>query len=150
MLAISFWSITSKGYDRQNKTILFLKKIIPAHIARSIRETVFFIPNLKQRNEFLRIQVDKYEQGLNGKLFNQRLVKSKNNKKFEIKEFFLPFPRLDTRLGWAATENSKRAHYLEVVNDKVLVISGLGQTIIFDKKNSFSYRSSNMSWNYFL
>ncbi len=135
LLAISFWSITSKGYDRQNRIILFLKKIIPAHIARSIRETVFFIPNLKQRNEFLKIQVDKYEQGLDGNLFNQTLVKSKNNKKFEIKEFFLPFPRLDTRLGWAATENSKRAHYLEIVNDKVLVISGLGQTIIFDKKN---------------
>jgi glucose/arabinose dehydrogenase len=39
------------------------------------------------------------------------------------------------RLGWAATENSKRAHYLEVVDDKVLVISGLGQTIFFYKQN---------------
>ena len=37
--------------------------------------------------------------------------------------------------GWAATENSKRAHYLEIVKDKVLVISGLGQTIYFQKQN---------------
>ncbi len=55
-----------------------------------------------------------------------------------LKEFFLPFPRLDLRLGWAGTENSRRAHYLEIIGDKVLVISGLGQTIYFDKKNIFN------------
>ena len=52
-----------------------------------------------------------------------------------LKEFFLPFPRLDTRLGWAATKNSKRAHYLEILDDKVFLISGLGETIYFNKEN---------------
>ena len=131
----SFWYISSEGYDRQNNLILFLKKIIPPKIARDIREKIFFIPNLQQRNKFLSLQVEKYEQGLNGKLFKSQKVKSSLNKEFEVKEFFLPFPRLDIRLGWAATENSKRAHYLEIIDDKVLVISGLGQTIFFDKNN---------------
>ena len=129
----SFWYISSEGYDRQNNLILFLKKIIPPKIARDIREKIFFIPNLQQRNEFLSLQVEKYEQGLNGKLFKSQKVKSSLNKEFEVKEFFLPFPRLDIRLGWAATENSKRAHYLEIIDDKVLVISGLGQTIFLIK-----------------
>ncbi len=139
VLIIGFWSITSSGYDRQNKLILTLKEIIPSDLAREVRDVIFFIPNLKNRNEFLSLQVEKYEQGLNGQLFKEKeKIKSNKNIEFEISEFFLPFPRLDTRLGWAATENSKRAHYLEVLNDKVLVISGIGQTIFFDKKNIFS------------
>ena len=57
------------------------------------------------------------------------------------------------RLGWAATENSRRAHYLEVVNDKVIVISGIGQTIYFDKKNIYSNQlnqidiPNNLKWD---
>ncbi len=131
----AFWSITSKGYDRQNKYILFIKKIIPSTITKKVRDTVFYIPNLKKKNAELNLQVQKYDQGLSGKIFKKERVESSQNNQFFVKEFFLPFPRLDMRLGWAATENSKRAHYLEIVNDKVLVISGIGQTIYFDKKN---------------
>ena len=61
---ISFWIIVSGGYDRQNKIILFIKKIIPSHLARKVRDTVFIIPNLKERNKVLSLQVEKYEQGL--------------------------------------------------------------------------------------
>jgi len=132
---ISFWIIVSGGYDRQNKIILFIKEIIPSHLARKVRDTVFMIPNLKERNKILSLQVEKYEQGLQGKLFREEIIESNNKKTFSIKEFFLPFPRLDLRLGWAATENSKRAHYLEIIDNKVLVISGLGQTIFFQKQN---------------
>jgi len=135
ILSAAFWNIVSKGYDRQNKIILTIKKIIPSHLARSIKKTIFFIPDLKEKNRVLELQVKKFEQGLQGKLFNEKIIESNNKKNFNIKEFFLPFPRLDMRLGWAATENSKRAHYLEIVGDKVLVISGLGQTIFFQKQN---------------
>ena len=135
ILFVSFWQIVSKGYDRQNKIILNLKKIIPSHLATKIKNTVFFIPNLKEKNRVLNLQVKKYEQGLEGRLFVNKEIESSNGKKFRLKEFFLPFPKLDLRLGWAATENSKRAHYLEIIDDKVLVISGLGQTIYFEKKN---------------
>ena len=137
ILSMSIWIIVSKGYDRQNKVILTIKQILPSHLARQIRDTIFFIPDMKRRNEFLSLQVEKYEQELEGKIFNTQKIKTKNNE-FELKEYFLPFPRLDTRLGWAATENSKRAHYLEIVGDKVLVISGLGQTIYFNKNKVIS------------
>ena len=60
---ISFWIIVSGGYDRQNKIILFIKEIIPSHLARKVRDTVFMIPNLKERNKILSLQVEKYEQG---------------------------------------------------------------------------------------
>ena len=135
LLTISFLKIVNKGYDRQNEVILFIKKIIPSHLARKIRDTIFIIPNLKERNQVLNLQVQKYEQGYEGNLYKEQNIKSSKNKNYFIKEFFLPFPRLDIRLGWAASENSKRAHYLEIIDDKVLVISGLGQTIFFNKNN---------------
>tara|TARA_B100001564_G_scaffold38419_1_gene27781 strand:+ start:371 stop:1726 length:1356 start_codon:yes stop_codon:yes gene_type:complete len=135
ILFVSFWQIVSKGYDRQNKIILTIKKIIPSHLVSKIKNTVFFIPNLKEKNRVLSLQVKKYEQDLEGQLFINKKVESTNGNNFNLREFFLPFPRLDLRLGWAATENSKRAHYLEIIDDKVLVISGLGQTIYFEKNN---------------
>ena len=130
------WNIVSGGYDKQNKTILFLKKFIPSKIARKVRDTVFIIPNLKERNKFLSTQVNKYEQGLNGELFNEETILSKTHKKkYFLKEFFLPFPRLDTRLGWGGEKNSRRAHHFAIVGDMVFVISGEGKTIYFKKNN---------------
>ena len=133
---IAFWNVVSGGYDRQNKAILFLKKFIPAKISRKIRDTIFIIPDLREQNKFLSTQVKKYEQGLNGELFNKEIVLSKTNKKeYLLKEFFLPFPRLDMRLGWGGEKNSTRAHHLSIVEDKVIVISGEGKTIYFKKNN---------------
>ena len=128
--------IVSKGYDRQNEIILSIKKILNPNIARKIRDTIFFLSLIYSKGiNFLSLQVQKYEQGYEGKLFKKKNIYSSNKRQFELKEFFLPFSRLDTRLGWAATENSRRAHYLEIVQDKVLLISGLGQTIYFEKDN---------------
>ncbi len=139
LIFVGLWSIVSGGYDKQNKVILFLKEIIPTNISRKVRDTIFIIPDSKEQNRIQNLQVQKHEQGLEGKIFNDIILVSKKNKKqYLLKEFFLPFPRLDVRLGWAATETSRRAHYLEIVGDKVLVISGLGQTIYFDKKNIFN------------
>jgi len=133
------WNIVSDGYDKQNKAILYLKKIIPTKVARKVRDTIFIIPDLKERNKFLSTQVAKYDQGLNGELFNEEIFLSKKNKrKYLLKEFFLPFPRLDTRLGWGGERNSRRAHHLAIVEDKIIVISGDGKTIYFEKKNIFN------------
>ena len=130
------WNVVNEGYDRQNKTILFLKKFIPTKVSRKVRDIIFIIPDLKERNKFLSTQVQKHEQNLNGELFNEEIVLSKVNKKeYLLKEFFLPFPRLDTRLGWAATINSLRAHHFAIIGDDVVVISGEGKTIYFKKNN---------------
>ena len=130
------WNVVSAGYDRQNKTILFLKKFIPTKVSRKVRDIIFIIPDLKVRNKFLSTQVQKYEQNLNGELFNEEIVLSKVNKEeYLLKEFFLPFPRLDLRLGYAATINSLRAHHFAIIGDDVVVISGEGKTIYFKKNN---------------
>tara|TARA_B110000438_G_C15809412_1_gene648931 strand:- start:888 stop:2261 length:1374 start_codon:yes stop_codon:yes gene_type:complete len=130
------WNIVSGGYDKQNKIILFVKKIIPNTVSRKVRDVVFIIPDLKERNDFLSTQVNKHEQGLEGQLFNEEIILSKKNKKeYLLKEFFLPFPRLDTRLGWASTKNSQRAHHFAFVGKEVIVISGEGKTIYFEKNN---------------
>ena len=138
LLCIAFaglWNVVSEGYDRQNKTILFLKKFIPTKVSRKVRDIIFIIPDLKERNKFLSTQVQKYEQNLNGELFNEEIVLSKvNKKKYLLKEFFLPFPRLDTRLGWAATSNSLRAHHFVINGDKVVVISGEGVKDYYRKR----------------
>ena len=75
------WNVVSGGYDKQNKTILFLKKFIPTKVSRKVRDTIFMIPDLKERNRFLSTQVNKYEQGLNGELFNEEIILSKKIKK---------------------------------------------------------------------
>ena len=138
---IGFWNVVSGGYDRQNKVILFLKKFIPNTISRKVRDIVFVIPDLKERNKFLSRQVAKYEQGLNGELFNEEVMLSQKNKtKYILKEFFLPFPRLDTRLGWAGEKNSTRAHHFAIIQDKIIVISGEGRMVYFKKNNIFKKR----------
>ena len=150
ILFVSFWIIVSGGYDKQNKTILFLKEIIPISLAKKVRDSIFFIPRLQDRNKFLEIQLSKYEQGLNGNLFFEKKISDKKTHNYYLKKFFLPFPSLDLAVGWQAKKNSKRAHYLELIDDKVLVISGEGETIYFSKENinkkklSQSYIKNNL------
>tara|TARA_Y100000816_G_scaffold8216_1_gene5272 strand:+ start:870 stop:2222 length:1353 start_codon:yes stop_codon:yes gene_type:complete len=132
---ISLWNLVSDGYDKQNKIILKLKEIIPRNIAVKVRDTLFIIPELKTRNKLLELQVNKYEQGLQGQLFYKKNITSNNDKEFILKQFFLPFKQLDINAGWNKLSNTFRAHYIEVVNDKVIILSGEGKVIHFDKKN---------------
>ena len=80
-ISAGLWNVVSGGYDKQNKTILFLKKFISSKISRKVRDVIFIIPNLKEQNRFLSTQVKKFEQGLNGELFNEEIVLSKKIKK---------------------------------------------------------------------
>ena len=127
-------NVVRHGYDKQNKIILFVKSIIPPHYVKKIRDKLFIIPNLKAKNEFLELQVSKYEQGNEGKKFDTQYFKL-NDINYEANFFFLPFKRLDTKLGWNAEENSLRAHYAKIENGNVFSISGEGKTVYFDKNN---------------
>jgi hypothetical protein len=133
------WKVIDGNYDKQNKAILFLKELVPQKIARKIRDVIFIVPDLKTLNQNLTLQVQKYEQGFEGQLFQEKKLEYKK-KKIEYKNFFLPFPRLDVRLGYKNPKSSLRSHYLEIIRDKVLVISGEGKTIFFEKKNIFKDR----------
>ena len=138
IIAISFvsiWNLVTDGYDKQNKLILGLKKIVPRNLAVKIKETIFIIPELKYQNNLLQLQVDKYEQGLEGKNFKEKKILSSNKKEYIYREFFLPFKQLDIKAGWNKLSNTFRAHYLEIINDKVVVLSGEGKLIFFDKTN---------------
>lgn len=130
----AIWNLIDDGYDKQNKVVVALKKIIPSSISRKVRDTIFFVPNLKNRNDYLELQIAKYEQGLQGRLFSENKINN-NKYSYNIKSFFLPFPSLDISLGWKSKKNKLRAHYLEVIDDKVLIISGEGETVYFKKKN---------------
>ncbi len=122
------------GYDRQSKIIESVKKIIPQHYIKKIKDNIFIIPNLKAKNDTLELQLRKYEQGNEGQKFDSKSVKLNNNE-YDVNFFFLPFKRLDTNLGWKAEINSLRAHYLEIYNEKLFAISGYGKIVYFDKKN---------------
>ena len=135
IIFISLWNLVSDGYDKQNQIILNLKKIIPRSLAVKVRDTFFIIPELKTKNKLLELQVNKYEQGYDGQLFDERKIFSKDKKEFILKEFFLPFKQLDIKAGWNKLSNTFRAHYLEIINNKVIVLSGEGKIIYFDKKN---------------
>jgi len=127
-------SIVSEGYDKQNKTIEFVKSIIPSHYIKKIKDNLFIASNLKAKNKILELQLKKYEQGYEGQKFDTRTVKL-NDTNYEVNSFFLPFKRLDVNLGWNAEMNSLRAHYAEINDDNIFLISGEGKTIFFNKNN---------------
>jgi hypothetical protein len=135
IIFISLWHLILDGYDKQNQIILSLKKIIPRNLAVKIQDTVFIIPELKTKNKLLETQVRKYEQDLQGQLFNTKKIVSQNKKSFILREFFLPFKQLDIKAGWNKLSNTFRAHYMEIVDNNVIIISGEGDTIYFEKKN---------------
>ncbi len=126
--------IVRHGYDKQNKVILFIKSIISPHYLKIVRDNIFIISNLKAKNEFLNLQVTKYEQGNDGQKFDSQIVKV-GEINYEVNYFFLPFKRLDLNLGWNAEINSLRAHYAEINDEKIFSISGEGKIVYFDKKN---------------
>ena len=138
ILAVGFvgiWNLIDNGYDKQNKFVVALKKIIPSSVSRKVSNTIFFIPNLKNRNDYLELQLEKYEQGLQGRLFSEKKTVNDTKYSYNVKSFFLPFPSLDISLGWKSKKNKLRAHYLEMIEDNVLIISGEGETVYFNKKN---------------
>ena len=83
----AIWNLIDDGYDKQNKIVVTLKKIIPSSISRKIRDTIFFVPNLKNRNDYLELQIAKYEQGLQGRLFSENKINN-NKYSYNIKSFF--------------------------------------------------------------
>ena len=131
----SLWILISGGYDKQNKVVLFIKKFIPTESARKIRDTIFIIPKLQEDNKTLKLIVEKYETNLQGKLFNEETLETKKKNKYKLKEFFIPFDRINLDLGWNNQANTFTKHYLEIVNDKVLLLAGNGETFFFKKSN---------------
>ena len=94
-------NIVKEGYDKQSKIVEITKSIIPKHYIKKIKENLFFVSNLKARNDYLEIQVKKFEQGLTGEKFKSEIIMF-NSDKYEINYFFTPFKRLDINLGWNA------------------------------------------------
>ena len=119
--------IVRYGYDRQSKTVELIKSIIPKNYIRKIRDNLFIIPKLKARNEFLSLQVKKYEQGYEGLKYKTDLYELKDQK-FKINYFFTPFKRLDVNLGWKAEKIHLEPITLKLKMIKFL-ISGEGETI---------------------
>ena len=133
-LSIIISDIVRYGYDRQSKIIETVKKVIPRHYVKKIKDNIFVISNLKAKNDTLELQLRKYEQGYEGQKFDNKRIKL-NDQEYDVNFFFLPFKRLDTNLGWKAELNSLRAHYLEIYSGKLFAISGSGKIVYFEKKN---------------
>jgi len=128
--------IISDKYDKQNLFILKIKEIVPLKLKNKLKNTIYETRAILNEREIQRLQTRKIEQGLNGELIESKEIKTESNSvKYNFKEFFLPFERLDLTYGWKAIENSKRAHYLETRDDKTIVVSGEGDFIYFDTKN---------------
>ena len=143
-------NLVRNDYDRQSKIFLLAKSIIPPHYVDKIKENLFIISNLKYENKILELQLQKFEQGLEGKKYKSEIVEV-GKEKFELNFFFTPFKRLDISTGWNAEINSLRAHYAEINKDNMILISGEGQTIYFPKKNllkeSLNYKNLSNNIN---
>ena len=134
-IAFSYLIISDK-YDKQNKLILIIKEIVPVGLKNKLRNTIYKSRASLNEKEIQKLQKRKLDQGLNGDLIDSKFIKSEfDSLKYSFREFFLPFKRLDLSYGWRAVENSKRAHYLETIGDKTIVVSGEGDFIYFDTNN---------------
>ena len=137
IVLIISWPLLTNQYDKQNRFYLFVKELVPQNIKEHIKRN--YLSELRSKYYEIRnnrLIEKKKSQGYQGLLISEKYQKSENLKnKYLIKEFFLPFERLDVNLGWKATENSKRAHYIEIIDDNIIALSGLGETIIFEKAN---------------
>ncbi len=130
----SLWNLISDGYDKQNKVTLFLKEVIPTKIARNIRDSFFIIPTLKNENEYLKRIVKKYDQLYEGTLIQKIEINSENNNyNFDLKEFYIPFKRIDLLEGWSSEKNNRSKHYLDIIGNDIFLMSGQGETIFFEK-----------------
>ena len=130
------YKITSGDYDKQNLFIIKIKDIIPTQLKNKLRGYIYEIRISLTENKIKKKQQAKIDQGLNGELIQSKNIKSEVNAvKYNVREFFLPFKRLDLSYGWRAVQNSKRAHYFDFVGDKTVVASGEGNFIFFDTKN---------------
>jgi len=128
--------IISDKYDKQNLFILKIKEIVPLKLKNKLKNIIYESRAILNEREIQRLQTRKIEQGFSGELIESKEITTKSNSiKYNFKEFFLPFKRLDLTYGWKAIENSKRAHYLETRDDKTIVVSGEGDFIYFDTKN---------------
>ena len=153
-ISIIFFSfqIISGKYDKQNEFILKIKEAIPKKLENRLRNLVYDLRRYLIEDELQKMQVAKISQGLNGELISTKKIFTELSKtEFNIKEFFLPFERLDLSYGWKSIINAKRAHYFDTAGDKTIVVSGKGDFIFFETKNFFSEKldqkiiSSNLS-----
>lgn len=137
LLFISFKIISGK-YDKQDALILSFKEIVPIKLKNSLKNYVYELRKNLNKNKIENLQKAKWDQDLNGELIFSKIIKSNTEKKkYNVREFFLPFEQLDLSYGYAAIFNTKRAHYLETINEKTLIVSGEGEFIFFDTKNFF-------------
>ena len=107
-----------------NKIIYFkIKEIVPNKIKNNLRNPVYELRAFLNKKKIEKLQKEKFDQGLNGNLIQSKNINSESDsKKYLLREFFLPFKRLDLTYGWRALENSKRAHYLDIIDDKLSCI----------------------------
>ena len=137
-LTTSFLSyrIISGQYDKQDTLILKIKDIVPKKLQNKLRNYVYDLRKKLNEERIEEIQKAKLEQGLKGKLIQSKSIKTETDKiKYFLREYFLPFDRLDLSYGWRAIQNAKRAHYLDTIDDKIIVVSGKGEFIYFETKN---------------
>ena len=135
ILLFSFGSHLTGDYDKQNKIIVFLKEIIPIGPGKKVRDTLFYIPKMKQRNEYLELIVKKHEQGLRGEEFANDEIESDNKNLYSLKKFFLPFNKLDLKAAWTKVDNTLNRHYIEIVDDNLICFSGRNKIIYFPIAN---------------
>ncbi len=72
-----------------------------------------------------------------GSLIQEKNISSENNNyQFILREFYMPFKRIDLLEGWSSEKNNRSKHYLDLIGDDIFLMSGQGETIFFNKNNT--------------
>ena len=107
--------IISDKYDKQNLFILKIKEIVPTKVKNKLRNVIYESRANLNEKEIQKLQQKKIDQGLNGDLINFKVIKTKSDSiKYDFREFFLPFKRLDLTYGWRARKLKKSSLFRNI------------------------------------
>lgn len=136
MVVFLSYQIISGQYDKQNVFIIKMKEIVPKSFKNNIKNLTYELRRILNEDKDEKLQKTKFNQGLNGELIQSKIFKTnKSSTKYSVREFFLPFNRLDLNYGWKSILNAKRAHYFDTFQDRIIAVSGEGDFIYFATKN---------------
>ena len=151
ILFVIGWYDVKGGRKVRTFEYLNLNVIIPHKIRSFLKETIFYLPNLQNTAEKQRARIeelknlrkhaielwymasDKGFEKVNGYFFEKKDIKTKFNN-YKIKIFSLPFHnfgQLEEPIAY--TKLLKPVAYLEQTEDKVLLTSGNGVFLYFEK-----------------
>ena len=122
--------------------VKFTRDNLPTELKKKLKGTIFIIPSMKKKIRFLDEDIKKLKTSLSyqksvissfinketyGKISLDKIIFSKNNKKYNLTSYILPFYDLEN------SYKNKKQGYLEIYDDQIITIFQSGKIVTLNK-----------------